>query len=271
MRHVLVTFVALLSLFVVAAAAQNQSPYPNGYYGQPQGWHGVLSPQDQQQFDKYYSKWVDATRKNDQDDIAGNARHMQEIMTRYNIPTNVPFDQVTSSPASGAYQPYPNAGYPNGAYPGGQYPAAYPAYGQGRLSPDDQKKFDDDYAKWMDAQRKNDQDDVADNARKMEQIMARYNIPPNVPFQAIASNGYAAGQNGAYPYPYGQQAQRLSAKDQSEFDKAYRNWVDARRKKDMDDVDKNARKMQEIMARYNIPANVAFDQIASQGAAPYHR
>ena len=44
--------------------------------GQPQGWRGVLSPHDQQQFDSYYSKWVDATKKNDQDDIAGNARHM---------------------------------------------------------------------------------------------------------------------------------------------------------------------------------------------------
>jgi hypothetical protein len=37
----------------------------------------------------------------------------------------------------------------------------------------------------------------------------------------------------------------------------------------MDDVDKNARKMQEIMARYNIPANIPFDRIATEGSA-YH-
>ncbi len=265
MKYLFVVITGLMSFMVLAAPAQAQAQYPNGYYGQPQNWHSVLSPQDQQQFDKYYSKWVDATRKSDQDDIAGNARHMQDIMMRNNIPANIPFDQIASNPVSG-YPAYPGA-YPSGTYPNGAYP--YPAYGQGRLSPDDQRSFDKDYAKWVDAQRKNDQDDVASNARKMEQIMARYNIPPNVPFAAVASNGYGAGPNGAapYSYAYGQPPQRLSAKDQSDFDKYYRHWLDARRKKDMDDVDKNARKMENIMARYNIPANVPFDQIASAGGA----
>ncbi|MGI9102274.1 MAG: hypothetical protein ACR2IF_07490 [Terriglobales bacterium] len=272
MKYLFVMMAVLLAVAITAAPAQAQAQYPNGYYGQPQNWHGVLSPQDQQQFDKYYSKWVDATRKNDQDDIAGNARHMQDIMTRYNIPGNVPFDQITSNPApyaagypNGAYPngAYPNGAYPNGAYPNGAYP--YPANGQVRLSPDDQKNFDKAYGKWVDATRKNDQDDIANNAGKMQEIMARYNIPPNVPFAAIATNGYAAGPNGAAPYPYAQPAQRLSAKDQGDFDNAYRKWVDARRKRDMDDVDKNARKMEQIMARYNIPANVPFDQIASAG------
>lgn len=258
MKYLFTIAAVLLSL--VMAAAQEQPQYPNGYgYGQAQGPRGVLSPQDQQQFDKYYSKWVDATRKNDRDDIDGNARHMQEIMARYNIPPNVPFDQIASIPASGAY------GYPNGTYQG-----AYPSYGQARLSPEDQRNFDKYYSKWLDAQRKHDQDDIDGNARHMQDIMARYNIAANVPFAAIASNGYAAGPNGSYPpYPYAnaQPPQRLSAKDQSDFDKYYRHWVDARRKKDMDDVDKNARKMEEIMARYNIPANVPFDRIATQGIA----
>ena len=261
----LLAIAALVSLMVATAPAQNPPQYPNGYYGQAQGGRGVLSPQDQQQFDKYYSKWVDATRKNDRDDIAGNARHMQEIMARYNIPANVSFDQIASNPVSGGYAAYPNAGYPNGAYQG-----ANPPYGQTRLSPDDQRKFDDDYAKWVDAQRRGDQHSVADNARKMEDIMTHYNIPPNVPFPAIATNGYAAGPNGIYPSGSYGQPQRLSADDQSKFDKAYRDWVDARRKKDMDDVDKNARKMEDIMARYNIPANVSFDQVASQGASYKH-
>jgi TRAP-type C4-dicarboxylate transport system substrate-binding protein len=239
------------------AAANAQPQYPAGYYGQAQGWHGVLSPDDQKQFDKYYSKWVDASRKNDQDDIANNAQHMEEIMARYNIPANTPFDQVASAPGAAGY-----AANPNGAYSG-----AYPAYGwQGRLSPEDQHSFDKDYSKWLDAQRKNDQDDLADNARKMEQIMARYNIPPNVPFAAIATNGYAAGPNAAYGSQYYGQAQRLSAKDQKEFDEHYQKWMEARRKKNINDIDKNARKMQEIMARYNIPANVPFQQIASQPA-----
>ncbi len=266
MKYLLVTLAVFLSL-AVAAPAQYYGQQAQ-YYGQ-QGFRGVMTAQDQQQFDKYYGKWVDAVRKNDQDDVASNARHMEEIMARYNIPSNVPFDQIASNPV---YV------YPNGAYPNGTYQGAYSTYG--RLSPDDQKKFDKAYAKWIDAQRSNDTDDVVNNVRKMQEIMARYNIPGTVPYQAIATNGYAAAPNGVYvspyaanpypaanAYPYG--PQQLSAKDQRNFDKAYKHWVDARRKKDMDDVDNNARKMEDIMAKYNIPANVPFDRVASPGAA-YH-
>ena len=248
----LLLFAGLLVL--AGAPAQAQTQYPSGYSAQPQGWHGVLSPEDQQQFDKDYSKWVDATRKSDRDDIAENAQKMQNIMMRYNIPTSVAFDQVTSNPAA--------------ANPNGAYAATYPAYGQARLSAEDQRNFDKYYAKWVEAQRKNDQDDVAENARKMADIMARYNIPTSVGFAAVASNGGVA-PNGAYPYAYAQASQRLSSKDQRDFDKYYRDWVKAKHKKDIDDIDKNARRMQDIMARYNIPANVSFNQIASAAAEPY--
>ncbi len=284
MKYLLLIATLALSLGLLATPGQAQAQYPNGYYGQTQNWRGALSPKDQQDFDKYYSKWMDAERKNDRDDITKNAQHMQDIMARNNIPSNVPFDQIASNgvpgygPNQGPYGPYPNGTYPNGAYPSASYPNGtypngaypYPTYGQTRLSPDDQRKFDKAYEKWMDAQRKNDQDDVSKHAAEMNEIMARYNIPNNVPFAQIATNGYAAGPNGAapYPYPYGQAGQRLSSKDQKDFDNDYRHWLDARRKKDMDDVDKNARKMEEIMARYNIPANVPFDEIASAGA--YH-
>jgi hypothetical protein len=256
----------LLLLIVVAAPAQAQQPAPDGYYSQPQNWHGALNPQDQQEFDKQYAKWVDSQRKNDRDDIAESARHMQDIMTRANIPSNVPFDQIASNSGSGY------GAYPNGAYAGGTYPAypanGYPVAAPVRLSPDEQQRFDKDYAKWLDAQRKNDQSEVSEHAGKLREIMSRNGIPPNVPFAAVATNGYAANGPAPYPYAYGQAAQRLSTKDQSDFNKYYEHWVDARHKKDIDDVDKNARKMQEIMARYNIPANVSFDQVATVGA--YH-
>ncbi len=260
-----------LSLIVAAGARPAQAQY-NVSYGQAQNWRATLSSDDQRDFDKYYSKWVDASRKGDRDDIVENERHMQDIMVRNHIPVGVSFEQIATSPAPGyAYGASPNEPYPNGAYPNGAYP--YPA-GQVRLSPDDQRKFDKEYAKWVDSQRKNDQDDVDKSARDMEQIMARYNIPSNVPFASIATNGYPAGYGvnpnaPAYPYTNGQASQRLSDKDQKDFDKAYHHWVEARNKRDMDDVDKNERKMREIMARYNIPANVSFDQIATAGSA-YH-
>lgn len=244
---------ALSALLLTIAMCPPSQAQDAGAYAQTQGLHRVLSASDQSQFDKYYSKWVDATRKNDQEDISENARKMQGIMARYNIPESVAYDQVASA----------GAGYPPQAYPN----TAYPAASGPRLSPDDQKEFDKAYSKWVESTRKNDQDDVNESARKMQEIMARYNIPSAVPFAQVASGGNAgAYPNPAYAYPVAQ-GQRLSGSDQHEFDEAYKKWLKARHKKDSDDIDKSARRMQDIMARYNIPANVPYDQIASPGAS----
>ena len=259
MKYLILSVTMLLLLTPALASAQVDVQTSNGYYGPAVG---TLSAHDQQEFDKAYAKWVDATRKNDTDDITGNARKMQDIMARYNIPSTVPFDRIATNPAPAYGYPY---GYPNGAYPNG-----YPAYTGGHLTPGDQQKFDTYYQKWVDAMRKNDSDDIQGNARHMQDIMAKYNIPSNTPFQVVATNPYGAAgayppPNPAYAYPSGQ-PQRLSDSDQKDFDKNYRDWLKARHKRDMDDVDKHARNMQGIMARYNIPANVPFDRIATAGA-----
>lgn len=157
--------------------ASNGSAYPANAYPGPASsqWQGRLSPDDQRDFDKYYAKWIDDTRKNDRDDIGKDIGHMQEIMARNNIPPEVPFNQLVSNPSA-----YPAYGYPAGAYP---------VYGhwQGRLSPDDQRNFDKSYSKWLKHTRKNDRDDIEKDVRQMQDIMARYNIPANVPFDRIAS------------------------------------------------------------------------------------
>ena len=244
MKHLLALCALLFCLGSVAAAR----PITQDPYGRPQAWHGTLSAADQSDFDKYYAKWVEATRKNDREDISENARKMQDIMTRNNIPVGVSFDQVATA-----------AAYPNPAY-------AAPIAWQGRLSAEDQKDFDKAYAKWIDSTRKNDQDDVSSSARRMQDIMARYNIPSSVPFAQIASGGTASAYpNTAYAAPTYAQGQRLSSDDQKNFDKAYKKWLEARHKKHDEDIEENARKMKDIMARYNIPANVPFDQIASPG------
>ena len=97
MKQVLALAVLVIAFGTSAAVAE---PQPQVAYGQPQGWHGVLSVDDQGNFDKDYAKWIEATRKNDQDDISDNARKMQDIMARYNIPANVPFDQIASPGSS---------------------------------------------------------------------------------------------------------------------------------------------------------------------------
>ena len=207
-----------------------------------QGW---LSADEQYEFDKYYTKWVNDTRKNDRDDIAKDVRKMQEIMARKNIPASVPFDQIAST-GYGAVEGYP---------------------WRHRLSADDQRDFDRYYSRWVDDGRANDQADLNRDAGYLQAIMARNNIPANVPFDQIASAADYPSDN----YPRDQVWQgRLSPEDQREFDKYYADWLEDTRKNDRDDIDKDVSRMQEIMARNNIAANVPFDRIASSDAALRH-
>src|SRR6266567_3940934 len=79
------------------------------------------------------------------------------------------------------------------------------------------------------------------------------------PRTIATSNGYSAH------YDYREFRGRLSPEDQSKFDKEYEHWLNDRRKSDRDGAAKHEGKMQEIMARYNIPRDVPYDDIASGG------
>lgn len=212
-------------------------------------YQGRLSADEQREFDKYYTKWVNDTRKNDRDDIGKDVRHMQEIMARKDIPANVPFDEIAST--------------------GGEETNAGSGRWRGRLSAGDQDEFDKYYVEWVDDTRTNDWERVSDDAGRLQAIMARYNIPADVPFDQIADtraypdNSYAGRSDRAWEG-------RLSADEQREFDKQYANWLDDTRKNDRDDIDRDVRRMQDIMARNNIPANVPFDRIASADAGLRH-
>ena len=97
--------------------------------------------------------------------------------------------------------------------------------------------------------RTNDQADLSRDPGYLRAIMARNNIPADVFFDQIASAAVYPGNN----YPRDQVWQgRLSAEDQREFDKYYPDWLEDTRKNDRDDIDKDVRRMQEIMARNNI-------------------
>jgi hypothetical protein len=207
---------------------------------------GRLSPDDQREFDKAYTKWVNDTRKNDRDDIAKDVRKMQEIMARAGIPANVPYDRIAST--------------------GNSYPAR--SYAR-QLPPDDQKEFDKYYTKWVNDTRKNERDDISRDVRKMQDIMARNNIPVDVPFDQVASTGYV-GTGGYEERRYAPSGAngRLSPEDQRDFDRFYAQWVDDNRRNDRPDAARDADHMQDIMAHYNIPSNVPYDQIASPNAGP---
>ena len=229
----IISLAVLLLAFAVTGWAQSQR----------------MSPDDQSQFNSYYSRWIADKQTNNRDDMLTMEQRMQDLMSKYAIPSSTPYDEIASQ--NPALPPTRDDGY---------YPPA--SQWQGRLSPDDQKTFNKEYEKWQESNAKNDRDDIDKHARKMEEIMTRYNIPANTPFDAVATAG------GARHYDYRQFQGRLSPEDQKNFDKAYEKWTKDRAKHDRDDLAKDEGKMQEIMARNNIPRDVPYDLLVS-GARGY--
>ena len=88
-------------------------------------------------------------------------------MARNNIPPNTPFDIIaTANGHSGHYD--------------------YRQF-QGRFSAEDQKNLDKAYEHWLKARHKSDRDDIAKDEGKMQEIMALYDIPRDVPYDLLAS------------------------------------------------------------------------------------
>lgn len=207
-----------------------------------------MTPEDEDQFNNYYSRWQQDRQTDNRDDMVSMEHHMQDLMAKYAIPSDTPYDRVASQYAPGA-PAYNDRDRDDRGYAGNW---------QGRLSPDDQHKFNKEYEKWQEANSKNDRDDINEHARKMEEIMQRYSIPPDTPFDTIATaNGYSPHVD------YRRYQGRFSPDDQKKFDKAYEKWQSDRAKNDRDDLAKDEGKMQEIMARYSVPRDVPYDVLVS--------
>jgi hypothetical protein len=102
--------------------------------------------------------------------------------------------------------------------------AATRANGRAGSHPTIRIEFNEQYGKWVDSRQKNDRDDIDKHARKMEEIMARYNIPPDTPFDVMATS---TGNDRHYDYREFQG--RFSPDDQKKFDHEYREWQEERR------------------------------------------
>jgi hypothetical protein len=177
--------------------------------------------------------------------------HMQDIMSRYGIPSNTPYDQVATQNGGAAYPAY-------GDRDRDRDDRGYAGRWQGQLSPDDQNKFNKEYAKWQEANTRNDRGDIDKHARNMEEIMQRYNLPPDTPFNQIATVAGSSSRIDIRQYQG-----RFSPEDQKKYDKAYEKWQGDRARQDRDDIAKDEGKMQEIMAKYNVPRDVPYDALAS--------
>jgi hypothetical protein len=172
MKRLLEILTLMLALGMLPAMAQ--SDYPDRDHDRDHDrsyaeYQGRMSPDDQRDFNHQYDEWQEAKAKNNLEDVDKHARKMGEIMARYRIPPDTPFDLIATS---------------------GGNPHRYDVREfQGRLSHDDQKRFDKAYEEWVENKRKNDRDDVAKAEGTMQEIMGRYHIPRDVPYDVLASSG----------------------------------------------------------------------------------
>ena len=111
--------------------------------------------------------------------------------------TQYPYGGYTQYPYGG-YSQYPYGGYnqyPYGGY--NQSPYGSDPYGYGRggygyrgvLAPEWQAKFDSYYQRWLQYRATNNVDEIVSMERRMRDIMVNYRIPPNTPFDQVASPG----------------------------------------------------------------------------------
>ena len=79
--------------FEALASSGYNGNYGGGYWNP---WRGRLSASDQTRFDSYYTRWLQYRRDNDRDEIESMERRMRDVMSQYNMPSDVPFDRVAS-------------------------------------------------------------------------------------------------------------------------------------------------------------------------------
>ncbi len=166
-------------------------------FGIPSFAQSRMSPDDQAKFNSYYSRWIQARQQNDRDDISSMEHRMQDLMNRYGIPSDTPYDVVAQQegPGYGDQDRDRDRGYSrdrdrnrdrdwdrdNRRGQVGDW--------QARLSPDDQRRFDNAYQHWLHERQENDRNGMARQESTMQDIMGRYNIPQDTPYDAIASGG----------------------------------------------------------------------------------
>ena len=135
---------ATFALSALSAFGQNNW---NGYNNGSNPYQGKLNGEDQKRFDDYYVKWIHDRERKDTGEIASMEVRMLDVYAHAGIPSNVPYDLVASPNVA-----LPMTGYQNW---------------QGRLRPDDQKRFDSYFTRWMEYRSKKDRDQIASMQGRM--------------------------------------------------------------------------------------------------------
>jgi len=117
----------------------------------------------------YFSRWQDYRQRNDRDEIRSMEKRMQDIYAHYRIPPRTPYFWVASSAGDQDWD----------AWEADRW--------RGRLSPDDQRRFDSYYSRWLDYRRTNNRSEMSSMERRMQDVMSHYEIPDGIPYEQIAS------------------------------------------------------------------------------------
>jgi hypothetical protein len=132
-------------------------------------WRGRLSRSDQDRFDSYFSRWGEYRRANDREQVEGMEKRLQDIYAHYQIPSDTPYFWVAS-----------NARDEDGD-------RSERNRWRGRLSNEDQGRFDSCYTRWREYREGEDRDGAFRMEHRMREIMDRYDIPPEVGYEQVAS------------------------------------------------------------------------------------
>lgn len=215
-----------ISLLVIAIALPA--------FGQWQQWR--LSSEDQQRFDSYYSRWQEYRQRNDRDEMMSMEKRMYDVYAHYNVPMRTPFWRVASNARSG----------------GNRW--------RGRLSGDDQRRFDSYFSRWQEYRQRNDRDEIRSMEKRMQDIYAHYQIPSTTPYFWVASN---SGDNDWDRWESERWRGRLSGDDQRRFDSYYSRWVNYQRTNNREQMASMEKRMQDIMNHYQIPQQIPYEQVTS--------
>jgi hypothetical protein len=195
-----------------------------------------LSSDDQQRFDSYYSRWQEYRQRGDRDQMNSMEMRMMDVYAHYNIPRRTPFWRVASNARSG----------------GNQW--------RGRLSADDQQRFDSYFSRWQQYRQRNDREQVRSMESRMQDVYAHYRIPSNTPYFWVASN---ARDDDWDRWENERWRGRLAPDDQRRFDSYFSRWQAYQRSNNREQMASMEKRMQDIMNRYSIPQQIPYEYVAS--------
>jgi hypothetical protein len=155
---------------------------------------------------------------------------------------------------------------------------AFAQWGQRRLSPEDQSRFDSYYQRWQRYRQSNNRGERASMEKRMQEIYQHYGIAANTPYARVASGGGGSDwdrdrgpgwdrdrdRDRDRDWGRNNYRSRFSSEDQSRFDSYYSRWLQYRRTNNREQIASMEKRMWDVMDRYNVPRSVAFAELASR-------